>query len=376
MVMTIDDRGGGTGRHVLVIGAGVAGLTSALCLRRRGFAVTVVADRFAPNVTSVVAGALWEWPPAVCGHHQDQVSLGRSKGWAAASYDVFTDLARDPATGVFLRPANFYARRPIEDDEWLRAKVKELEPKVRRFRRDPALIAENGVNPGLGLREAYSYLAPMIDTDVYMRWLLDRVREAGGTIVERRLAGPLRGQEEALLRQYGALAIVNCTGLGAAELAEDAMSPLRGAIIRIRNDGRAMPRLSQAHCVALDDSGDDQGFVFIVPRGDDLAILGGFAELGEWDLNIGLHNYEPIRATYRRCLEFLPVLRDAELDADEPVRVGLRPYRPRNVRLEREPGTRIVHNYGHGGSGVTFSWGCALELADRIAEILDEAGSL
>ncbi len=183
---------------MLVIGAGVAGLTGALCLRRRGFAVTVVADRFAPNVTSVVAGALWEWPPAVCGHHRDEVSLGRSKGWAATSYEIFTDLARDPATGVFLRPATFYAKRPIEDDERLHAKVEELEPRVRRFRRDPALIAENGVNPGLGLRDVYSYLAPMIDTDSYLHWLLEGVREAGCTIEERRIAGALRGQEEAL----------------------------------------------------------------------------------------------------------------------------------------------------------------------------------
>ncbi len=336
----------------------------------------MVADRFAPRVTSVVAGALWEWPPAVCGHHQDQVSLGRSKGWAATSYEIFADLAHDPVTGAFLRPATFYAKRPIEEDERLHAKVKELERKVRRFRRDPALIAENGVNPGLGLREAYTYLAPMIDTDVYMHWLLDRVREAGCTIEERRVTGPLRGQEEALLRQYGALAIVNCTGLGAAELAEDPMSPLRGAIIRVRNDGRTMPRLTQAHCISHDDADDDRGFVFIVPRGENLAILGGFAELDEWDLDIGLHNYEPVRAMYRRCVEFLPVLRDAEIDAAEPVRVGLRPFRPRNVRLECEPGTRIVHNYGHGGSGVTFSWGCALEVADQVAGLLDEAGSL
>ncbi len=46
----------GTSRRVLVIGAGISGLTSALCLIRKGFEVTLVADRLAPRVTSVVAG--------------------------------------------------------------------------------------------------------------------------------------------------------------------------------------------------------------------------------------------------------------------------------------------------------------------------------
>ena len=47
-------------------------------------------------------------------------------------------------------------------------------------------------------------------------------------------------------------------------------------------------------------------------------------------------------------------------------RVGLRPARP-HVRLERLPsGTdagSVVHCYGHGGAGVTLSWGCADEVA-------------
>ena len=56
-----------SGPRVLVIGAGVSGLTTARCLQQRGFAATVIADRFQSATTSVVAGALWEWPPAVCG---------------------------------------------------------------------------------------------------------------------------------------------------------------------------------------------------------------------------------------------------------------------------------------------------------------------
>ena len=229
---------------MLVIGAGVIGLTTALCLRRSGFAVTVIADRFAPRVTSVVAGALWEWPPAVCGHHNDLVSLARSKAWCQTSYAIFAELAGDPATGVFLRPVTFYFKRPIEEDRREREKIVELADKVRQFKHDPALIRANGINPELGLRDAYTYLAPMIDTDVYMSWLLGEVHRAGCRIIEGKVVGPLREQAEALARAYGVEAIVNCAGLGARELAEEPVYPLRGALIRVRNDGRTMPRIT------------------------------------------------------------------------------------------------------------------------------------
>jgi D-amino-acid oxidase len=351
---------------VVVIGAGVIGLTSALCLRRRGFGVTVLADRFAPRVTSVVAGALWEWPPAVCGRHQGETSLTREKIWCETSYKIFAELARSPHTGVFLRPVTFYFRRPVHDDCRQRRKMEELAGKVRGFRHDAALIAENKINPGLGLCDAYTHLAPMIDTDVYLQWLLEEARRTGCRIVEGKVAGPLAAREEELARAYGADAVVNCTGLGAQALGDAFVFPVRGALVRIRNDGRTMPRLTQAHCVSHDGSGTEPGFLFVVPRGEKTVVLGGFAEPGEWDLNIGLDNYDPVRTMYRRCVEFLPMLAHAEVDAAEPVRVGLRPFRQGGVRLERQPGARLVHNYGHGGSGVTFSWGCAFEVADLV----------
>ena len=196
-----------------------------------------------------------------------------------------------------------------------------------------------------------------------------RDQGAGCQVIERKISGLLRDQEETLRNEYSVAAIVNCSGLGANELADDQVYPLRGALVRVRNDGKAMPRITQAHCISRHGFDEDRGFIFIVPRGDDMLILGGLAEPNEWSLDIGLNNYEPIREMHRRCVEFMPALRRAEIDATEPVRVGLRPLRPQNVRLEREPDTRIVHNYGHGGSGVTFSWGCALEAVEYVREL-------
>jgi D-amino-acid oxidase len=60
-----------------------------------------------------------------------------------------------------------------------------------------------------------------------------------------------------------------------------------------------------------------------------------------------------------------------------PVQVGLRPARP-SVRLELEDlvlsegsggaqgqvATPVIHNYGHGGAGLTLAWGCAADAAE------------
>jgi D-amino-acid oxidase len=355
---------------VLVIGAGVSGLTCALSLKQRDFKVTVIAENFAPRVTSVVAGALWEWPPAVCGLHKDQISLMRSKVWSLDSYGHFTRLAQDSSTGVFLRTVTFYFTRPVNESPQQLLKMTELAGHVAQFVHDSSLIAANRVNPEFGMRDAYSHIAPMIDTDVYMSWLMERVNKAGCRVVCRQISGNLRVQEASLRREFAVDAIVNCAGMGARELAADEMYPLRGAVIRVLNDGRAMPRITQAHCVSHDETSTEPNFIFIVPRGHDRLVLGGLAEPDEWDLGIGFDNYDPIRRMYRRCIEFLPSLKTAEIDAAEPVRVGLRPYRKQQVRLEREPDTRIVHNYGHGGSGVTLSWGCAREVVAEVERML------
>src|SRR5258708_33139571 len=71
----------------------------------------------------------------------------------------------------------------------------------------------------------------------------------------------------------------------------------------------------------------------------------------------------------------LPPLR---VDASRVLRttVGLRPYRPDGfvIRAESLGQKTLIHDYGHGGSGVSLSWGTAAMSLDLLGdEMVDEA---
>ncbi|HHQ2481259.1 TPA: FAD-dependent oxidoreductase [Bacillus cereus] len=352
--------------RILVIGGGVIGLTTALVLRNDGYQVKVVTEKLAPEVTSVVAGALWEWPPAVCGNHQDETSIKISKEWSLLSYQIFSKLSKLKEAGVYMRDVTFFFKHLVESNPKDFAKMNELRQHVQNFRHDASLIQEKRINHTIGIKDAYTLLAPMIDTDTYMKWLYEKVAKSDCEIIRKKIVGNLEQEEEKFKNEYQVDIIVNCTGLGSLELTDDTMCPLRGALVRVVNDGNHFPKLDEAYCISHDGVSEDPGFIFILPRGENMLLLGGLAERNKWDLDIDLDHYQPIEEMYNRCKEFFPPLEQAIIDSGEPVRTGLRPFRKQSVRLERIPNSSIIHNYGHGGSGVTFSWGCALQVLELI----------
>jgi D-amino-acid oxidase len=115
------------------------------------------------------------------------------------------------------------------------------------------------------------------------------------------------------------------------------------------------------------DAGEPPYYVYMFPHGDTV-LLGGTAEEGEWDQNPQTHIAERIVAN---CSRLDPRLRGATIVGH---RAGLRPWRP-SVRLESEPlGDGVLwHNYGHGGAGISLSWGCAAEVAAGV--LAEGAGS-
>src|SRR5277367_1499884 len=91
-----------TSPHILIIGGGVTGLVTAWVLLDRGYHVTVASKEWASysdtqRLTSQIAGALWEYPPAVFGLHTDTLSLKKSKKWAMTAYAMWSHMAATPA---------------------------------------------------------------------------------------------------------------------------------------------------------------------------------------------------------------------------------------------------------------------------------------
>ena len=90
-------------------------------------------------------------------------------------------------------------------------------------------------------------------------------------------------------------------------------------------------------------------------------VLGGNASPNDWNL-------EPDPAQtgeiLRRCIAVEPRLSGARVLR---VEVGLRPARP-SIRVEQQliGKSRVIHNYGHGGVGVSMSWGCAATVRSLI----------
>ncbi|NYE41591.1 glycine/D-amino acid oxidase-like deaminating enzyme [Streptomyces fulvorobeus] len=75
------------GERVVVVGAGVAGLTTAVVLAEAGLSVHVIAEQV-PGVTSLAAGAMWG-PYLV--EPKDKVDR-----WGNRSLEIFRELAEEP----------------------------------------------------------------------------------------------------------------------------------------------------------------------------------------------------------------------------------------------------------------------------------------
>ncbi len=324
------------GVQVIVVGGGVSGLSCAVRLLEAGHPVELWTRDALDRTTSNVAAAVWY--PYRVGPEE------LTPAWGLASYAVFKELTSVPGAGVSMRRGvELFAGRP-EAAAW-------------RADLDDFRALEPGELPD-GYASGYASEVPVIEMPVYLPWLAGQVRDLGGTIVTRDAPSLDAALAEAPV-------VVNCAGLGARELAGDAeVYPIRGQIVRVSRGEVDTFLFDEQH---------PEGVAYIVPRSGD-CVLGGTAEIGVEGLEV---DPAEVAAIVARCEALDPRLAGARVLGTA---VGLRPGR-REVRLELEPRTStveprrraVIHDYGHGGAGVTLSWGCAAEVA-RLLKAWCEGG--
>lgn len=305
--------------RVIVVGAGVVGLSCALRLQQAGHQVDVVARDLPLETTSAVAAAIW--------YPYRALPFERVTAWSAATYHELQRLSDQADTGIrMLEGIEVHRRRT--SDPWWRSAV----PGLTRVTAMPEPYVDG-----------WTFRTPVVEMPVYLRWLAREVGEAGGTVTRMALNA---------LPEHAEV-VVNASGLGARLLADDpSTEPVQGQVVHVEQFG-----LNQWWL-------DGEGPTYVVPRSADI-VVGGTDVEGEWS-----RTPDPAVATriLERASALVPELARAKVLRHK---VGLRPGRPQ-VRLEEEKVAsgarleRLVHCYGHGGAGVTLSWGCADEVASIV----------
>lgn len=308
----------------VVIGAGVSGLTTAVQLAEAGLRVRVWTADPPEATTSMAAGAMWG-PYLV-------EPVDKVRSWSSRTLEQLRQLAATPGTGVRLVHGVEASRAPVEPPEW--------GDQLDGFRMcQPSELPD-------GFATGWRFTAPLVDMPAYLAYLSRRLTAAGGAIEIRRVHQLKEVAEVAAV-------VINCTGIGARHLVPDPdLTAIRGQLVVVQNPGIIE--------FFAEDTGPVPDLLSISPHGDTV-VLGGLAAPGDYNLQPDPAIADAILA---RCIAVEPRLQGARVLQH---RVGLRPTRPQ-VRVEAQHlnGTVLIHNYGHGGAGVTLSWGCADDVVELV----------
>ena len=306
--------------------------------------ITLIAEKFSPDITSDIAGAIIL--------PLDDPSLGsnepRKQSWNKSTFKYLYELLASPlAVNLDISLVQMYEifDDDVEDPWW-----KEFVLGFRHVGEEEMKVLHYPAG-----KKCWCFSTISMSCGPFLKWQLKKFKDNGGVVVQRKL--------ESLQEIDGIYdIIVNCTGLGSKKLFNDHhLYAVKGQHVIVR-----APWIKHAL------SHEVESLVYIIPRRD-VVVLGGIADVGNWSEHV-----DPVvsRQIMERCCKFIPALSTAEVIKEV---AGLRPGRNK-VRLEVDETamktSTVIHNYGHGGQGVTLFRGCAEETVHLVRNCLQEKGFL
>lgn len=351
--------------HVVIIGAGVIGLSTAISIREKGYDVTLLAQYLPGDPKNIGYTSPWAGAHHVssAGNNETQRKLDRE------TFDVMWKLSGGG-------DAQHCFHRVRQYEYYLDESGYEALAHMPNFRR----LGPTELRPGCTSGITFSTLT--INTSLYLPYLLSRLRRIGGKVQRCIIQHINQVSEGAFTDGVSPDALVVCAGLGARSLGgveDQNVFAIRGQTVLLK-----APWVD----VGLSKNEPDGKWTYIMPHRNGNVVVGGSAQPHDWYPHC---RPEVTRDILERANSLCPELATPLLrgtsrapSADDlyPLIVdmgcGMRPGRQGGVRLEgsfldiKDLPAKIplIYNYGYAGFGYQASWGSANTVVDLLQDML------
>jgi D-amino-acid oxidase len=310
-------------KKIVVIGAGVIGITTAITLLEQNYKVTVISKDKPFATNSDIAVASW---------HPSSNKRPLLQRLCIESLPVFDELSKVAGSGVswisvvkYMKTYDSYKENP-----WMKLVKSKAE-----------------FSPSIVTSEVYPYRlmlrVPLADVNFYRPFLFRLFEKLGGKLEQVKIESftDLTGSYDA---------IINCSGWETKYLQRDArVHPIRGqtTILEVPADYKTPISFGNGHLNA---------YAIFRPESHD-CVIGTTYKVNDCKTAISQKEMEEI---FAKVSAFIPDIRQFKVKQDK---VGLRCGR-QDVHIKSEwlSDTLLVHCYGHNSSGFSASWASAKEV--------------
>ncbi|PKI83943.1 hypothetical protein MVES_002269 [Malassezia vespertilionis] len=359
-------------KDVLVVGAGVLGLTCALELRKQGYRVTIVARDLPVDLSSQSFASPWAGANWLSFANTNEVERRRD----AHSYKIFQQLTEvlPPHVLAFMPFAIYHSKKDDFDTYWFG----QLCGGINTHDATPTALPSA---PYL-----YEFRSLCLNVPLYLQWLVSKLEEDCSDFTAppvRFVRAYLPSLASAASYFSDAKLIVNATGLGSQSLddvRDPAVYPIRGQTVLVW-----IPQFRDSKYTKCYSSIGKHGAIYIIPRArSGEVVLGGTFDVR--NTNSLLPNAAVTERILKDAVKVAPELLAQGVDPNSPdawksikvlrENVGVRPAREGGARVELDQHSiqadgrtvSVIHAYGIGPAGYQASHGIASEVGQLANE--------